>query len=95
MAELTAAEKKWVKQVNALLAKCPSKRLGFYTIGDNDVMLYDAEQFEDKGLRDDHRDLIYALEDTNLSLMTRSTLNFQMTLKVCADEQTGRGECRC
>jgi hypothetical protein len=39
--KLTAAEAKWIDDVNALLAKCPSKRLGFYTIGDRDVYVYD------------------------------------------------------
>ncbi|CNH83583.1 Uncharacterised protein [Yersinia frederiksenii] len=76
MNKLTAAEKKWVKQVNALLAKCPSKRLGFYTIGDNDVMLYDAEQFEYKGLMDDHRDLIHTLEDHELKFDDAFNLKF-------------------
>ncbi|WP_260513613.1 hypothetical protein [Serratia fonticola] len=41
MSELTAEEKKWVKQVNALLKKCPSKRIGFLTIGDPVITLFD------------------------------------------------------
>lgn len=47
MAKLTAKEKKWVSDVQRVLDKCPSKRIGFYTIGDNDVSLYDRN-FEDK-----------------------------------------------
>lgn len=39
--KLTAAEQKWIDDLNTLLAKCPSKRLGFYTIGDRDVYVYD------------------------------------------------------
>ena len=38
---LTKAERKWIDDVQALLSACPSKRLGFYTIGDPDVILYD------------------------------------------------------
>ncbi|MBO1561834.1 hypothetical protein [Yersinia pseudotuberculosis] len=76
MGKLTAAEKKWVKEVNALLAKCPSKRIGFYTIGDNNVMLYDAEQFKDKGLEDDHRDLIAVLADHGLAFGQAFDLDF-------------------
>ncbi|AVX37783.1 hypothetical protein [Yersinia massiliensis] len=76
MAELTAAEKKWVKQVNALLAKCPSNRLGFYTIGDSNVMLYDAKQFKDKGLENDHRDLIGVLADHDLAFDEAFDLDF-------------------
>ena len=39
MSELTAEERKWVKQVQKVLDKCPSKRIGFYTIGDNNIGL--------------------------------------------------------
>lgn len=41
MAKLTAKEKRWVSDVQRVLDKCPSKRIGFYTIGDNDISLYD------------------------------------------------------
>jgi hypothetical protein len=40
--ELTAEEKKWIKSVQRALNKCPSVRLGFYTIGDNDLSIYDT-----------------------------------------------------
>lgn len=39
--KLTAAEKKWIADVQEVLAACPSDRLGFYTIGDPDVVIYD------------------------------------------------------
>lgn len=38
---LTAAEAKWVKDLQAVLNKCPSKRMIAFTIGDNDVTIYD------------------------------------------------------
>lgn len=38
---LTPAERAWVKKVNEVLKECPSKRLGFYTIGDHDITVYD------------------------------------------------------
>ncbi|EPA9109503.1 hypothetical protein [Serratia marcescens] len=41
MAELTAAEKKWVSDVQKVLNRCPSKRLGFATAGDRDITIYD------------------------------------------------------
>ncbi|GLY59706.1 hypothetical protein Pcaca05_05640 [Pectobacterium carotovorum subsp. carotovorum] len=41
MSELTKEERAWVKKVNALLEKCPSSRIGFYTIGDATVFLFD------------------------------------------------------
>jgi len=47
MAELTKEEKAWVKQLNALLDKCPSKRLAFATIGDCDVSIFDVTRYND------------------------------------------------
>lgn len=38
---LTREEKQWIAQMQALLAACPSSRLGFYTIGDSDVTVFD------------------------------------------------------
>lgn len=60
MSELTAAEKKWVKQVNALLAKCPSKRLGFYTGGDPSIGIYDRTHQEE--IDSYHDDLVRILQ---------------------------------
>lgn len=47
MATLTKAEKAWVAGLNKMLAECPSKRLGFATIGDRDVAIYDVTRRED------------------------------------------------
>lgn len=41
MSELTQAERKWVRDLQKVLDKCPSDRIGFYTIGDSDVSLFD------------------------------------------------------
>lgn len=62
MSELTAAEKKWVKQVQKVLDKCPSKRIGFYTIGDNFIGLYDKDHQEVIDSADE--DLVWALNKT-------------------------------
>lgn len=40
MDKLTAKEKAWIAEVNEVLARCPSKRLGFYTIGDPQVEVF-------------------------------------------------------
>lgn len=47
MKPLTAAEARWIEQLEALLAKCPSKRIGAFTVGDNCIMLYDRS-FDDE-----------------------------------------------
>lgn len=44
MSDLTAEERKWVKRLQKVLNECPSKRLGFYTIGDREVHLYDRDK---------------------------------------------------
>jgi hypothetical protein len=38
---LTASEKKWVAKLEAVLAECPSTRIGAFTIGDCEINLYD------------------------------------------------------
>ena len=58
MAKLTPKEKKWLTELQEHLNACPSKRLGFYTIGDPCVMAYnkdkqaDIEKILDSGKRD-------------------------------------------
>jgi hypothetical protein len=47
--KFTSDEKKWLDDLQALLSACPSKRLGFYTIGDTDVTVYDLGK--DKQIR--------------------------------------------
>lgn len=42
MTELTAAERKWLNDVQKVLNRCPSKRLGFATSGDRDITVYDS-----------------------------------------------------
>lgn len=41
---LTPEEEKWVKRVQRALDACPSNRIGFYTIGDARVTLYDKSK---------------------------------------------------
>lgn len=38
---LTRAERKWIDSMQALLDECPSNRLGFYTTGDKNVVVFD------------------------------------------------------
>lgn len=47
MAKLTKKEKAWVDEVNAVLARCPSKRIAFATIGDCDVSMFDVTRYAD------------------------------------------------
>jgi hypothetical protein len=51
MIELTAKEIKWLKDVQKLLNKAPSRfcdtnLISSYTIGDNDVVIYDSQRCE-------------------------------------------------
>lgn len=43
-AMLTKAEKAWVAKIQKLLDNPPSDRLGFYTIGDPNVSVYDRSK---------------------------------------------------
>lgn len=42
MAELTKEERKWLNDVQKVLNRCTSKRLGFATAGDRDITVYDS-----------------------------------------------------
>lgn len=42
--KLTKEESAWLKKVQTDLNDCPSKRLGFYTIGDPTIEVYDQSQ---------------------------------------------------
>lgn len=44
MAKLTKAEKKWLEEVQEVLNRCPSDRIGFYTTGDCTVFTWDLDK---------------------------------------------------
>ncbi|QYC52621.1 hypothetical protein [Salmonella phage SSBI34] len=47
MQKLTKAEEKWIRDLQKVIDRCPSDRLGFYTIGDPMIGIYNLE-FLDK-----------------------------------------------
>lgn len=44
MAKLTKKEQAWLDEFQAVLNRCPSNRLGFYTIGDPCLNVYDRSK---------------------------------------------------
>lgn len=46
MSELTPAENKWLKKIQKVLNECPPT-LGFYTIGDPSLSVYDRRKEDD------------------------------------------------
>lgn len=55
--KLTKKERAWIAEVNAVLARCPSpEKIGFYTIGDPVIGLYDLRR--DKEISDSDDDLV-------------------------------------
>lgn len=45
MTKLTKKEMAWVDELQAVLDRCPSpKKIGFYTIGDTNILLYDLRR---------------------------------------------------
>ncbi|HAV1601556.1 TPA: hypothetical protein JG832_002446 [Enterobacter hormaechei subsp. xiangfangensis] len=53
-AKLTAVERDWVKRMQKLLSECPSSRIGFATIGDAEVFLFDVKFYDDICHKLDH-----------------------------------------
>lgn len=59
--KLTAAERKWLGDLQAVLDKCPSQRLGGYTIGDANITIYDKlvfDNYRDNNPRDERDDVL-------------------------------------
>ncbi|MBO9427887.1 hypothetical protein [Sulfitobacter sp. R18_1] len=65
--QLTREEKKWLEDVQNLLDKCPSDRLGFFTIGDANLTVYDRRKdLEIDDIQDTkRRDFCNAVEDVD------------------------------
>lgn len=48
MAKLTKREVLWLTELQEILNKCPSPdKIGFYTIGDSSVLLYDLRRIDE------------------------------------------------
>ncbi|MBH3300443.1 hypothetical protein I5N20_10395 [Serratia marcescens] len=58
MAKLNKKELAWLDELQEVLNRCPSERLGFFTIGDKDVFVYDKrlgkqiDEIQDRVCRD-------------------------------------------
>ncbi|EMT6575467.1 hypothetical protein WMR74_001482 [Providencia rettgeri] len=72
MAKLTKKELAWVEKVQKVLDECPSQRLGFYTIGDRDVFLYDrSKEHEVSEWRDKNKkDFCFATKAVDADFLT-------------------------
>ncbi|EFO6296694.1 hypothetical protein O5836_14210 [Escherichia coli] len=47
MATLTKKEQAWLSELQDVLDRCPSpKKIGFYTIGDKNIYLYDLRRMD-------------------------------------------------
>ncbi|CAI0829742.1 hypothetical protein [Serratia entomophila] len=72
MAKLNKKERDWIDRLNAVLAECPSpEKIGFFTIGDNSVGLYDLR----------HDDEISATDDDLVRVAQRNGWLFDETIE--------------
>ena len=57
MSKLTKKEAEWLDRLEDILLNPPSERIGFYTIGDSDLMCYD-KSYDDQidELSDKHKE---------------------------------------
>lgn len=82
--KLTKDEKAWVAEVQKALDKCPSSRMGFATIGDHDLAIFDNTKM----------DKIYAVLERGgsdfipvaqkLGLVAKETLDFPQPVESTA-----------
>lgn len=54
MSTLTKSEKEWLDKLQRVLNECPSKRLGFYTIGDPSIEVYDCSKDKEINVAQDY-----------------------------------------
>ena len=69
--QLTPAEEKWIAELQAVIDKCPSKRIAGFTIGDPRISLYDASKNEQiYAIQEAGSDIEFgnAVEEANASL---------------------------
>lgn len=78
-AKLTKAEREWLKNLQALLNKCPSRRFQGYTIGDNDIVIYDKDVMEawQEANQNQHLDVGLEVEQAGAEL-ARFEFTFQI-----------------
>lgn len=62
--EMTKEERKWVENLNKLLANPPSARLGFFTIGDNYVCMFNTDILPKDSPLLDNSDLVAVSDAT-------------------------------
>lgn len=68
MSNLTKEELSWIKKLQKVLDSCPSDRLGFYTIGDDWIGMYDRKKMITENLEDYDTDLIITISQHELFL---------------------------
>lgn len=83
---LTKEERRWLAGVQRALNKSGSGRLGFYTIGDNDIIIYNKE-FEDE--MDEYQDggaidIGQCIESVGADFEGTPTLTFPASIHSCA-----------
>lgn len=75
MATLTKKERAWLNELQEVLDRCPSpKKIGFYTIGDKSIYLYDLRRMDEIMEALDNRssmDWCVAVHDMKQGLMKR------------------------
>lgn len=81
---LTAAERRWLEDLNKVLQACPSKRLAAATSGGPDLSIYDSVCEADPGYREEFeesgRDAIPFLQEKGLHLAkVHATFNIDST----------------
>lgn len=68
---LTKKEATWLSRLQDVLDECPSTRLGFYTVGDPILTVYDKRKEERvNALIDEGRDFCTAVQELDAELDT-------------------------
>lgn len=67
MAKLNKKERAWLDELQEVLNRCPSERLGFFTIGDPRIYVYDRSKDKEIDAHQDRngRDFCHSVDALN------------------------------
>lgn len=76
--KLTKKERNWIEDLQTVLDSCPSERIGFYTIGDSCLFLYDRRKEDKIGEIQDNsnRDFGMAVDEAKARIDDGTDLRF-------------------
>ena len=73
----TKVEKDWIAKLQAVLDECPTRRIGFYTVGDASLSVYDRTKEKLIGdCQDSGADFCHAVQKAKAEISNVDSIDF-------------------